>query len=60
MKNLDNINDSLLELSHGDLVIINGRDVAEITSAILRYIGKSFNRDGGEQMAYDLCHKMYY
>lgn len=58
MKNLDNINDSLLELSNGDLEIINGRDVAAITGVILRYIGKSFNRDGDEQMAYDLCHKM--
>lgn len=36
MKNLDNINDSLLELSNGDLEIINGRDVAAITSAIIR------------------------
>ncbi len=58
MKNLDNINESLLELSIKDLESINGGGVAEITGVILRYIGKSFNRDGDEQMAYDLCHKM--
>lgn len=58
MKKILSKHENLKELSHDELEQINGGGVSEVTGAILRYIGRSFNRDIYEQTAWDMCHKM--